>query len=117
MAFGVAISGSLLLLLLDGAFAAAVAGFVGGSSFGVVLSILERHKSIEDLSLWRFALWGGLGGLAFAVTLGPAYLSPVIFFTLLGVGSATGTVALAKRGIEPTLIEGDDESLLSLEGE
>ncbi len=93
------------------------AGFIAGSSFGVVLSVLERHKKLEDLSLWRIALWGGLGGLAFVAVLGVQHLAEVIVLTALGVGSATGSVALAKRGTETKLIEGDEGSLPTLEGD
>ena len=93
-----------------------IAGFVAGSAFGVVLSILERHKKLEDLSFKRIALWGGLGGLAFGAMLGPEYWGPAIFVTLLGIGSATGSVALARRK-DTKLIEGEEDPVLSLEGE
>jgi len=114
--FGVRIPGDLLPLLVEGALHAGGDGFLGGSAFGVILSFLERHKRLEDLSVRRIALWGGLGGLAIAVILGPAYLSPLIFYVLMGVGSAATTVGLARRGSEPELIEGD-EPLPALEGE
>ncbi len=91
------------------------AGFIAGSVFGVVLSILEGRRTLEELSLWRIAMWGGLGGLAFAAVLGPQYLGEVIALWLLGVGSASGSVALARRDAEPKLIEGDEEPPLSLE--
>jgi hypothetical protein len=104
-------------LILRAEFLVGGAGFIAGSAFGVVLSILERHKRLEDLSLWRIALWGGLGGLAFTAVLGPHLLVEVIVLTVLGVGSATGTVALAKRGSEQKMIEADDEPLPAIEGE
>jgi len=98
-------------------------GFLAGSTFGVILSVLERQKSLEEITFKRIALWGGLGGLAVIALLSVlygtpviTYLSPVILYTLLGVGSATGTVALAKRA-DSKLIEGDDEPLPALEGE
>jgi hypothetical protein len=99
-------------------------GFLGGSAFGVILSVLERHKSLEDLTFKRIALWGSLGGLAVVTmlsvlfgTLVFTYLTPVILYTLLGVGSATGTVAIAKRASDPKVLEGDDDPLPALEGE
>ena len=98
-------------------------GFLAGSTFGVVLSVLERHKSLEEITLRRIALWGGLGGLAVVTmlsvlygTLVFTYLTPVILYTLLGIGSATGTVALARRG-ESKLLEGEEEPLPALDGE
>ena len=98
-------------------FGVGTAGFIAGGAFGVLLSILERRTKLEDLSLWRIAMWGGIGGLAFAAVLGPQYLGEVIALWLLGVGSASGSVALARRGGEPRLIEGDEEPLPALEGE
>ena len=117
VASGVEIPGDLLPLLFQGALSIGAFGFLGGSAFGVILGFLEHHKRLEDLSSRRIALWGGLGGLAVAATLGPAYLSPMVFFALLGVGSAATTVALAKKGGEPPMIEGDDEEMPALEGE
>ena len=91
-------------------------GFIAGSVFGVVFSILERHKKLEDLSLWRIALWGTVGGLTLRALLGPEFYW-WHFFTVLAVGSAAGTVALAKRARRRELMEGEDDSVLSLEGE
>ena len=48
-------------------------------------------------------------------TVGGSFLGPFIVFTLMGIGSATGTVLLAKRA-DRKLIEGD-EPLPALEGE
>ena len=96
-------------------------GFFAGSAFGVILSVLERHKSLEEITFKRIALWGGFGGLALLALLSAlsgtviTNWPPVISFTVLGVGSATGTVALAKRA-DRNLIEGDKD-LPALEGE
>jgi hypothetical protein len=95
-------------------------GFIAGCAFGLVLTALEHRKKLEDLSFLRIALWGGIGGVVLAAITGPtvggSILGPIIVFTLMGIGSATGTVALAKRS-DTKLIEGDDEELLALEGE
>jgi hypothetical protein len=111
-----------LLPVLQLVFRVGTYGFVAGSTFGVVLSVLERHKSLEEITFKRIALWGGIGGLAVIALLSVLYgvpviryLAPVILYTLLGVGSATGTVALAKRA-DRSLIEGGEE-LPALEGE
>jgi hypothetical protein len=90
-------------------------GFAAGSGFGVVLSVFERDKKLENLSFKRVALWGGIGGLALAAVFGLQYLPQTVVLTLLGVGSATGSVALAKRA-DRKLMEGD-EPLPALEGE
>jgi hypothetical protein len=91
-------------------------GFIAGSAFGVMLSILERHKKLEDLSHWRIAMWGGLGGLALAAIFGFQHLPQTVVLTLVGVGSASGSVALARRGGDRKLIEGEDDPVLNLEG-
>ena len=100
----------------------AVGGFIAGASFAVILSIAERHKSLEDLSLRRVAMWGAVGGLllsciplAFGVPL--AYLlGPLVINMGIGAGMASGSVALAKRAEDRQLVPGRDP-LLSLKGD
>ncbi len=38
-------------------------GFVGGCIFSAVLGLAERRRRFEELSLPRFAAWGGVAGL------------------------------------------------------
>ena len=48
-------------------------GFIGGGIFSTVLSLAERRRSFDQLSLPRFVAWGALGGLllgGLAVTAG-----------------------------------------------
>jgi hypothetical protein len=90
-------------------------GFAAGSGFGVLLTAFEGNKRLGDLSFKRIAFWGGLGGLALAAVFGLQYLPQTIALALLGIGSATGSVAIAKRA-EPVSIESDDE-LPSLKAE
>ena len=92
-------------------------GFIAGGSFGLVMTALERRKKLEDLSFFRIALWGGIGGLALAAITGDTYLGPIIVFTVLGIGSATGSLAFAKKAHQKELAKGDDEPLPALEGE
>jgi hypothetical protein len=96
-------------------------GFIAGGLFGLGLSILERHKKLEDLSLWRVALWGGLGGSLLTVVfnltrVGYVHWPAVLTFFLISAGLSSGTVALARRA-DTKLIEGEEESLPALEGE
>jgi len=95
-------------------------GLVGGGAFAVILSIAERRRRLRELSLWRMALWGGLGGaLVAGVTnlIGGSggliwpFIGTVAF---IGAVASTGTVAVAKRA-ERKLIAGGDESAASLE--
>ena len=102
-------------LALVGAFT----GLIAGGAFAVILSITERRRRLEDLSLWRMALWGGLGGFLVAAAFsgsGGLIWDFVATMAFLGAVSSAGTVAVARRG-DPKLIEGDEDAGLSLEGE
>ena len=78
-------------------------GFLAGITFSGVLAVVERRRRFDQMSLPRFAGWGALGGLllfgAFALTAGPAgeplVMAPL--FAFAGAGSATGTLALARK--------------------
>ncbi|MGD2067716.1 MAG: hypothetical protein PVI57_03455 [Gemmatimonadota bacterium] len=82
-------------------------GFVGGSIFSGVLRLAEGRRRFDELSLLRFAAWGGVGGLllgglaGIALFGGPGlqWTDAVIagVTTALGAGSAVGTLALARR--------------------
>lgn len=103
----------LVLLLIVGPDAADVPfpigfgflGFLAGVTFSGVLGLIEGRRNFEQMSLPRFALWGGLGALLFAgvfvlVTDIPwsalAILGPV--FGLSGAACAAGSLALARKG-------------------
>ena len=83
--------------------------------------MIERHRKSEDLSLRRIALWGVIAGFLVTgafnlVYSGTVYWnSSMLFIALLSAGVSSGSVALAKRA-DKKLIEGDDDSVLSLEG-
>lgn len=94
-----------------------VLGFVGGAIFSTVVRIAEGGRRFEQLSLPRFTAWGALGGLllgGLAVTAGllgsgfstlGAVMAGVA--TLLGAGSAAGTLAVARAAeAHPSLEEG-----------
>lgn len=89
-------------------------GFVAGITFSVVLRLTEGRRRFDQMSLPRFAAWGGVGGFLFSaifvvgMTLaeGPSFLGNLVVlgpvFALAGAGSAAGSLALARRA------EGDD---------
>jgi hypothetical protein len=104
-------------IALTGAFM----GFVVGGASGIIISLSERHKGLEDLSLKRVALWGGLAGAlaACATNLlggGGIIWGFVVTLTLLGSGLSSGSVAIAKRAHRKELAEGDEESFAALKG-
>jgi hypothetical protein len=96
-------------------------GFIAGGAFGLILSITERRRRLEDLSLRRIALWGGLGGVLVAGSFnlfggsGGLIWDFVATMAFLGAASSAGTVAVVRRG-DPKLIEGEDDPPLLPEG-
>lgn len=106
----------MLLLLVVGPDAADVPfpigfgfiGFLAGVTFSVVLGLAEGRRRFDEMSIPRFALWGGLGGVALSVVFSlvaglpldmPLILGPV--FGLAGAACAAGTLALARMAEDP----------------
>lgn len=87
-------------------------GFLAGVTFSGVLGLVEGRRRFDEMSLPRFALWGGLGGLLFAgvfvgITDVPAnallFLGPI--FAAAGGGCAAGSLALARMAEDPRLLD------------
>jgi hypothetical protein len=118
-----ALTGLDLGYLLRMAMGNSIGGFLAGASFAVILSVAERNRSLEDLSLRRVALWGAGGGLLISLIplvagIPLAYLlGPLVINAGIGAGMATGSVTLARRAEDRRLVSGLDGSLLSLEGD
>jgi hypothetical protein len=111
--------GSLFRLALSNS----IGGFVAGASFALILSVAERKKTLNELSLKRVALWGAVGGLvvtsiplAFGTPV--AYLlGPLLINGGIGAGLASGSVIMARRADRRRLDPGLDPAVLSLGGE
>jgi hypothetical protein len=97
----------------------AIPGFVLGVAFSVVLGIAARSKRFDELSVKRFALWGGLAGATIGALLLSAGLLAPLFpnllarsvvvlapFTLLSAGCASASLAIARKATqrEPELL-------------
>jgi hypothetical protein len=86
-------------------------GFMSGVTFSGVLKLVAGRRRFDELSLGPFAGWGAVGGLllwgVLAATAGPGgeplILLPV--FAAAGAGSAAGTLALARKGEAPRLLD------------
>ena len=76
---------------------AGLLGFAGGSGFGVVLTLLEYHDRLDDLSAKWIALGGGIVGLLILAFVGTGHWGAVVALTILVTASALGMVAFAKR--------------------
>ncbi len=90
----------------------AILGFVGGAAFSVVLRIAEGRRRFDEMSLPRFAAWGAGGGLLVSMLFLSFGVSSVLqgvllagLFTLMGAGSAAGSLALARRADDRELLE------------
>ena len=100
-------------------------GFLAGVTFSGVLGIVEGRRRFDQMSLPRFAVWGGVGGLLlsgiFVLATGLGWevlvLGPV--FALSGAGCAAGSLALARTEEDRELLDasGDVAEVGLTEGE
>lgn len=94
-------------VIFGGVFA--VLGFIGGTAFSVVLSLIEGRRRFDQMSLSRFAVWGAIGGALMSLTvtaLGEGGgLATWVFYMALGSGSAAGSLAVARRAEHQQLLE------------
>jgi hypothetical protein len=106
--------------------ASSIWAFPVGVAFSGFLAITARNRSFDKLSLPRFAALGAGGGLLLFGVLAanawqawslPTALTNLAVFLLLGSGSATATLLIARRA-RPALESGDEtRSLESGEAE
>ena len=130
LAWAVAWFGAGLVLLLVVGFGAAdvpfplffgLLGFLAGVTFSVVLGMVERRRRFDQMSLPRFAGWGGVGGFVLAglfvsaVVLGGdrTFLNNLVFlgplFAAAGAASAAGSLALARKATGPEPLDSSAE--------
>lgn len=86
----------------------AIAGFLCGGVFSVVLGIAARRRSIGELSVPKFAAWGAFAGLLLGGFLVLAVGADVAFIAITTAGSAigaAGSLALARMGVERPLLD------------
>ena len=104
-----------------------VLGLIGGAIFSAILSLREGQRRFNELSFPRFVAWGAIGGLllgGLAITAGliGAGLTTlgavvVVTSTLLGAGSAAGTLAIARSAQSRALLQdGRDDARAGLTG-
>lgn len=120
LTWAIAWFGAGLVLLLVVGFGAAdvpfpivfgLFGFLAGVTFSGVLGIVEGRRRFDQMSLPRFAAWGGVGGLllsgifALAAGLGGEFLVLGPVFALAGAGSAAGSLALARMAEDRELLD------------
>jgi len=84
-----------------------IVGFLGGAAFSIVFGIAARRHNFEELSLARFGVLGALAGVVvggFLITTG-APLLIIAPAAILCAGSASGSLALARRVKERDLLD------------
>jgi hypothetical protein len=120
----------MVLLLIVGPDAADVPfplgfgflGFLAGITFSAVLASLEGRRRFDQMSLPRFAGWGGIGGLLFSVIFvfavaalaeGTTFIQNLVFlgplFAAAGAGCAAGSLALARMAEDRELLDASAE--------
>ena len=85
---------------LNVAWILGTAGFFSGVTFALVLSRLERGRSLRSISLPRVALWGAVGAAVIPL-LTPVADAMLIFTCPLGAMLAAGSVTVARRELKP----------------
>ena len=87
-----------------------VLGFIAGVIFSGVLALTERGRTLDQMSLPRFAGWGAMGGLllsaifARAASLGWGdVLAVAPTFALACAVCASGSLAMARRAVRREL--------------
>lgn len=84
-----------------------IAGFIGGAVFSIVFGIAAGRRGFDELSLVRFGALGAVAGVAvgaFLMTIGaPAMI--IAPAAVLCAGSASGSLALARRAKERELLD------------
>lgn len=98
------LGGGFDLVLLANSLLFAAAGFIGGAAFSGVLALAGRRRTFDEMSLPLFAGLGAIGGLVVAVVLvgggdpsGRVGTLVTGVVTLMGAGSAAGSLLLARR--------------------
>lgn len=85
-------------------------GFLAGVTFAAILGLVEGRRRFDQMSLPRFAVWGGVGGVLLAAVMalmvGPAVF-PVVgpIFAFSGAGCAAGSLALARMAEDRQLLD------------
>lgn len=87
-------------------------GFLAGVAFSGVLGLIEGRRTFDQMSLPRFAAWGGLGGALFAAVfvavagLGvEALVGLGVVFGGASAACAAGSLALARRAEDRDLLK------------
>ena len=102
-------AGFSLAVIVETGLQFAAFGLVAGTGFAGLLTAVDGHKTIEQLSVPRVALVGAVAGLSFPLLLAlfqgalvafPALLPVLVVSTVLGAGLSAGTILAARTARE-----------------
>ncbi len=73
----------------------AIPGLIGGLVFAALFAIAERGRSLDEVSLVRFGLWGAVSGIVIGVLTIPAKVGDVSpgALGMIAIATALGVVA------------------------
>jgi uncharacterized membrane protein YdcZ (DUF606 family) len=90
----------------------AIWGFVSGTVFALAMLVIERRRTLHELTVARTAVWGAIGGLALPALYTAATLSApgsqplpngltsaILVCGALGAACAAGSLWVARRGL------------------
>jgi hypothetical protein len=87
-----------------------VLGFLAGVIFSTLLALTEGRRSLDQMSLPRFAAWGAAGGLLLSAVFAKAaslaigdVLAIVPTFAVASAVCASGSLAVARRALRKEL--------------
>lgn len=98
-----------------------ILGFIAGLLFSAILLLTERRRTFDQMSLPRFASWGGIGGILLAgvftrmasLSAHDAFLITPSFAAICAV-CASGSLALARQGEKRELADGSGDAAAKL---
>lgn len=97
------------IAVVNGAAGLGLFGLASGGCFAAGLAVVDRHKTLPQLTLGKHAAWGGWAGFVYSTILlivaGPPLELLVLvptsaFLGAITAGLATGSVLVAKRAVD-----------------
>jgi hypothetical protein len=87
-----------------------ILGFFAGVTFSALLALTQGRRSLDQMSIPRFAVWGSIGGLLLSGIFGKAaslglgdMLAIAPTFALASAACASASLAIARRAVRRQL--------------
>src|SRR5690606_433274 len=91
----------------------AIPGAIGGTVFSLMLLVLESGRTFREVSLLRFAMWGGATGILLGLLTIPAGVGDASpgAAGMTAVGTALGIISGVGTGVFFRLVGGRDRTI------